>query len=106
MLPNEYKYHNGEKKYILKQIVYKYIPPEMMKRKKMGFGIPVEKWLHVELKDLVYEYLSDEHLTKHNLFTAEYVQHLTRSFFNGRSDLYLKIWHLLMFQMWYQRWIA
>jgi len=105
-LPSEYKYHNGEKKFILKNIVYNYIPREMMERKKMGFGIPVEKWLQHELKDLVYEYLSDAQLSKHNFFNQESVQHLTRSFFSGRTDLYLKIWHLLMFQMWYQRWIA
>jgi asparagine synthase (glutamine-hydrolysing) len=105
-LPSEYKYHNGEKKYILKKIVYKYIPREMMERKKMGFGIPVEKWLQQELRSLVHEYLSESHLHKHKFFNVEYVRDLTRSFFNGRTDVYLKIWHLLMFQMWYQRWIA
>jgi len=104
-LPNDYKYHNGSKKYILKQIVYKYIPKEMMDRKKMGFGIPVEKWLSNELKGLVKEYLSEKALNDHKLFKAESIHQLTLSFFNGRTDLYLKIWHLLMFQMWYQRWM-
>jgi asparagine synthase (glutamine-hydrolysing) len=105
-LPNEYKYHSGSKKYILKQIVHKYIPREMMERKKMGFGIPLEQWLQNELKDLVNEYLSDSYLDKHNFFNAGYVQNLVHSFYKGRTDLYLKIWHLLMFQMWYQKWIA
>jgi len=105
-LPNEYKYRNGIKKYLLKEIVYKYIPKEMMERKKMGFGIPVEKWLQNELKDLVKEYLSDQSLATHGLFKKEYIQNLIRSFFNGRTDLHLKIWYLLMFQMWYQKWVA
>lgn len=104
-LPNEYKYHNGEKKYIIKQIVYKYLPREIMDRKKMGFGIPVAKWLNNELKELVQEYLSETALNKHKLFKGAYVQHLVSSFFNGRTDLYLKIWYLLMFQMWYERWM-
>jgi len=104
-LPNEYKYHSGNKKYILKQIVHKHIPREMMERKKMGFGIPVEQWLQHELKDLVNEYLSDSYLGKHNFFNAGHVQNLVRSFYKGRTDLYLKIWHLLMFQMWYEKWI-
>jgi len=104
-LPNDYKYHHGSKKYILKQIVYKYIPKEMMDRKKMGFGIPVEKWLSNELKGLVKEYLAEKALNDHKLFKTESIQKLTLSFFNGRTDLYLKIWHLLMFQMWYQRWM-
>jgi len=104
-LPSEYKYHQGNKKYILKKIVYKYIPIEMMERKKMGFGIPVEKWLQNELKDLLEEYLSDQYLDKHKLFKPGYVQNLIRLFFNGRTDLYLKIWYLLMFQMWYEKWM-
>jgi asparagine synthase (glutamine-hydrolysing) len=103
-LPNEYKYHNGDKKYIIKQLVYKYIPKEMMDRKKMGFGIPVDKWLNNELKGLVQEYLSEAKLNEHKLFNTAYVHKITSSFFNGRTDLYLKIWYLLMFQMWYERW--
>jgi len=105
-LPGEYKYRQGVKKYMLKEIVYKYIPREMMERKKMGFGIPVEQWLQHELQDLVREYLSEQSLNNHRLFKKEYVQNLTRSFFNGRTDLHLKIWYLLMFQMWYQRWMT
>ena len=72
----------------------------------MGFGIPVEKWLEDELKDLLREYLSSQYLDKHRLFKTEYIQNLTHTFFNGRTDLYLKIWYLLMFQMWYQKWMA
>ncbi len=103
-LPNDYKYHKGEKKYILKQIVYKYVPKEMMDRKKMGFAIPIDKWLQTELKELVMEHLSSSGLSKHQLFNESYIQKLTDSFFNGRTDLYLKIWYLLMFQMWYAKW--
>ena len=77
-----------------------------MDRKKMGFGIPVEKWLNNELKALVQEYLSPYSLNKHQLFKEEYVQNLTSSFFGGRTDLYLKIWYLLMFQMWYEKWMG
>jgi asparagine synthase (glutamine-hydrolysing) len=103
-LPNEFKYNKGEKKYILKQLVYKYVPKEMMDRKKMGFAIPVDNWLQLELKELVMEHLSEASLNKHQLFNAAYIQKLTDSFFNGRTDLYLKIWYLLMFQMWYAKW--
>lgn len=105
-LPNEYKYHNGDKKYIIKQIVYKYIPKEMMDRKKMGFGIPVEKWLSNELKDLVKEYLAPHKIKEHGLFHSHHVEKLTTAFFSGRTELYLKIWYLLMFQMWYEKWMS
>jgi len=104
-LPSEYKYHNGQKKYILKQIVHKYIPKEIMERPKMGFGIPIENWLNNELKSLVQEYLSEENLKVHDLFNAKVVSKFVSDFFNGRKERHLKIWYLLMFQMWYRHWM-
>lgn len=104
-LPSEYKYYEGQKKYILKQIVHKYIPQQIMNRPKMGFGIPVETWLSSELKELVQEYLSKENIQRHGLFSYSEIQKLVKEFFNGRTENHLKIWYLLMFQMWYDKWI-
>lgn len=104
-LPSDYKYHNGSKKYILKQIVHKYIPRELMERPKMGFSIPIENWLNNELKDLVQENLGEAHLKQHNLFHIAEVKKLLEQFFSGRTELHLKVWYLLMFQMWYNHWI-
>lgn len=77
-----------------------------MERPKMGFAIPVEKWLSNELRPLVREYLSPSKINMHQLFKADEVEKLCTDFYNGRKEKYLKIWHLLMFQMWYQKWIA
>jgi asparagine synthase (glutamine-hydrolysing) len=105
-LPSDYKYFKGRKKYILKQIVHKYVPKEIMERPKMGFGIPVEKWLADELKPLVMEYLSPEKVNVHGLFNTEEVNNLCADFYNGRKEKHLKIWHILMFQMWYEKWMV
>jgi asparagine synthase (glutamine-hydrolysing) len=105
-LPSDYKYYQGQKKYILKQIVHKYIPQQQMERPKMGFAIPVETWLANELNELVRYYLSEAKLKEHNLFNVSEVEKLTTEFFSGRTEKYLKIWHLLMFQMWYEKWMA
>ncbi|HEX8331216.1 MAG TPA: asparagine synthase (glutamine-hydrolyzing) [Segetibacter sp.] len=105
-LPSEFKYYNGQKKFVIKRIVHQYIPKELMDRPKMGFGIPVENWLCDELKDLVREYLSEESLKAHGLFNIAEVQKLVNEFFNGRTEKHLKIWYLLIFQMWYKRWIC
>ena len=104
-IPSEYKYYNGQKKYIVKQIVHKYIPKEIMDRPKMGFGIPIENWLSNELKGLVQEYLGEKSLQEHGLFNIKEVQKLVTDFFNGHKEKHLKIWYLLMFQMWYQKWM-
>ncbi|GAA4728139.1 asparagine synthase (glutamine-hydrolyzing) [Flavisolibacter ginsenosidimutans] len=105
-LPSEYKYRNGQKKYILKEIVHKYVPKEIMERPKMGFGIPVETWLTNELRPLVEEYLSEHSLQQHGLFNVSAVQKTVADFFNGRKEKHLKVWYLLMFQMWYKQWMA
>lgn len=104
-LPTHYKYHKGTKKYILREIVHKYIPRDIMERPKMGFDIPVEQWLQGELKPLVQSYLSGGALD-HGLFQKETVEQLLKDFYAGRTEKFMKIWHLLMFQMWYKTWMA
>jgi asparagine synthase (glutamine-hydrolysing) len=103
-LPSSHKYYNGQKKYILRQIVHKYLPREIMERPKMGFGIPMEQWLTSELRPLVEEHLSEEALNRHGLFNVAEVRKLVAEFLNGRKEKHLKVWYLLMFQMWYKQW--
>jgi asparagine synthase (glutamine-hydrolysing) len=103
-LPTDYKYRNGQKKFILKEIVHRHIPREMMERPKMGFGIPVETWMKNELRDLVEEAFSDKNL-EHGIFNTGEVKTIVKDFLNGRSEKYLKVWYLLMFQLWYQKWM-
>ena len=73
-LPDDFKYFNGNKKYILKEIVHQYIPKEMMERPKMGFAIPIENWLGTDLKDQVLYYLSDENIMKQDIFDLKFIQ--------------------------------
>jgi asparagine synthase (glutamine-hydrolysing) len=104
-LPVEYKYHHGQKKYILKQIVHKYVPQKLMDRPKMGFGIPVQDWLSQELRTLLLDYVNDASLSQHNLFNKNLVLNIVDEFLSGKKEHYLRVWHLLMFQMWYRQWM-
>lgn len=104
-LPSDFKYRGREKKYILKQIVHRHIPQQMMERPKMGFSIPIADWLGAELKPMVREHLNEQSLAVHGLFDAREVTKLTRDFFNGHTEKHVKIWHLLMFQLWYRQWL-
>lgn len=104
-LPDSYKYHNGIKKYILREIVYRYLPKEMLNRPKMGFAIPIGSWLQNELREKVEYYLSDSRIEKQNLLNRDYVKKIKADFFNGKKELTDKVWYLLMFQMWHERWM-
>ena len=104
-LPDEYKYKDGVKKRILKDLVHDYVPKELMDRPKMGFAIPIANWLQNELRHLVEEFCSESRLKEHNLFDTENIQKLLNEFFNGKKEYDMKVWYLLMFQMWYDKWM-
>jgi asparagine synthase (glutamine-hydrolysing) len=104
-LPNQYKINNGQRKYILKQIVHKYVDAKLMDRPKMGFMVPVSTWLQNELKPLVDKYTSREFIEKQGIFDYSYVEDICRKFYNGGKEKHEKIWFLLVFQLWYDKWI-
>ena len=104
-LPMEYKYNNGNKKFIIKEIVHKYIPKEIMDRPKMGFGIPIANWLQHDLKPFVDQYFDEAFIIKQNIFNNDEIQRIKKSFYHGKIERAEKIWFLLMFQMWYDRWM-
>jgi len=104
-LPDNYKYHHGEKKYILKEIVHQYIPKSLMDRPKMGFAIPIENWLMCDLKEKVLYYLDDEKIKSQGIFEAHVVRKLKDDFNSGKKEYAVKMWYLLMFQMWHEKWM-
>jgi asparagine synthase (glutamine-hydrolysing) len=103
-LPDNFKYHNGIKKYILKEIVHDYVPKSLMDRPKMGFAIPIADWLRNDLRDLLESYLSEDRIRKEGLLNWDYVADLKSKFLHGRKEYDLKIWYLLMFEMWMEKW--
>lgn len=104
-LPDNYKYHNGIKKHILKEITHQYIPKELMDRPKMGFAIPIEDWLMNDLKDKVNHYLSEEKIKQQGILSVNYINQLKTQFYSGKKELGVKLWYVLMFQMWYEKWM-
>jgi len=103
-LPDSFKYHEGVKKRILRDIVHDYIPLELMNRPKMGFAIPIAEWMQSELKDLVHDYINEKNIVEQGLFEWKEVDKLMKAFYGGKKEYDMKIWYLLMFQMWYKKW--
>jgi len=101
-LPNHFKYHKGTKKRILRDITHRYIPKEMMDRPKMGFAIPLQKWLQEGLLRNYMHFFDNNFVTAQGLFNPPAIQDLLRQFERGNGLYTLRIWHYLMFQMWYE----
>ena len=104
-LPDEYKYHNGVKKRILREITHDYIPEKLLDRPKMGFAIPIAKWLKNDLRDYLEEYLNEDRIVKQGIFNWEFVEKLKIDFYGGRKEYDSKLWYFLMFQMWHEMWM-
>ena len=104
-LPDDLKYHRGEKKFLLKEIVHRHIPKSVMDRPKMGFAIPIGKWLRNELRDSLEAFVNKEKIEQHGLLNWEAVSSMKEAFYGGKTELDVKLWYVFMFQMWYERWM-
>lgn len=87
-------------KWPLKQVLYKYLPQEMMERPKMGFGVPIHEWLRAELKEWAQDLLSFERLKKQGLYSPTLVQSTLNKHFHGEENNAAKLWDILMVQAW------
>ena len=102
-LPVEMKIKNGQQKYLMKKLLEKFLPDDLIYRKKWGFPAPVGIWLAGELGFLIDKYLGAAVLKKQGLFNPEAVQRFVIEFRNGKSFHYKRIWALIVFQLWYEK---
>ncbi len=100
-LSSSLKIRKGVNKYLLKEVLYEYLPKEMFDRPKWGFSVPLTKWLKGDLKYLVDEYLSENMINKHNVVNYKEVLKLKHDFLNKNVDyLYNRIWLLISLHQW------
>lgn len=103
-LPSSYKLRDGVSKFMFREIVHRYIPRELMERPKMGFMVPVEDWGRKELRDLFRQYTEPGLVKKHGILNAGEVTRVMDVYFSGKKMNFQKIWFIMMFQMWHERW--
>lgn len=111
-IPHGFKFHKGDKKHILKDIAYDYIPKELLDRPKVGFGVPLDKWLRGPLKEQLLAYSEKEYLERQGIFDAEYVSGMVRDYIKtgdggpATGANYSKLsWSFFIFEQWYQRYL-
>ncbi len=105
VLPSTYKLNEGVSKRLLKDIVHKYIPKEMMIRPKMGFGIPVKNWLKNELRELFEEIVDVKFLKEQDLLNSELVLELKKDYLNDKLHDFERLWFVFIFLQWYKKWM-
>lgn len=105
-LPSTFKYHDGVKKVLLKEIVHQHIPPELMVKRKMGFGAPIHSWLdQPKGKEFARPYFDLTKIEQQGILNPAAVEAIIIPYFDGKTADFNKVWLLLVFQMWYEKWM-
>jgi asparagine synthase (glutamine-hydrolysing) len=99
-LPLYLKIRKRENKWILRQILYKYVPPALIERPKMGFGIPIDHWLRGPLRDWAESLLSEQSLSKHGLLNSGCIREKWHEHLSGNHNWHYLLWDVLVFQDW------
>ena len=104
-LPEEIKMARGATKALFKCAMAPFLPPELLRRKKMGFSCSIDQWLRVELKELAYDTLLSPTAIGRKLFRPDRVRRLLDEHCSITRDHHPRLWALLMLEMWFRTWI-
>ncbi|WP_411851445.1 asparagine synthase (glutamine-hydrolyzing) [Stenotrophomonas sp. LGBM10] len=103
-LPMSLKHRDGVSKYLLKRVLGRYVPQDMVHRPKRGFGAPVSEWLKGDLRGWADELLAPARLAAEGVFNVAAVAPLWQQFQQGERKWHTHLWNVLMFQAWQAHW--
>jgi asparagine synthase (glutamine-hydrolysing) len=102
-LPVSMKVRRGQGKWILRQVLNRYVPPALVERPKMGFGVPIDRWLRDDLRDWAEALLDEKRLADEGIFNVELVRAKWREHRSGAGNWHYYLWPILMFQGWLEQ---
>ncbi len=105
-LPGRFKHRNGTGKLILRHLLYRYLPKDLVDRPKMGFGIPLGDWIRGPLREWAEELLSPHRIRSQGYLRQETVSRIWEEHVTGKCNHQYTLWNILMFQAWLERWGA
>jgi asparagine synthase (glutamine-hydrolysing) len=104
-IPSSLKLRHGDGKHVLKRAMERALPPEILTRKKMGFGVPLGAWFRRELRDMTRDVLLSPRARQRGIFRPSEVEALLATHDSGRRDCSARLWALLCFELWMGQWM-
>ena len=99
-MPLDYKIRNGEGKWLLKQVLFRHVPRQLIERPKMGFSLPLHDWLRGSLRDWAEALLDEKLLLQQGYFYPELIRMMWIEHLSGKYNHQDQLWNILMFQAW------
>lgn len=103
-LPLDMKIRNGQSKWLLRQVLFRYVPQEMIDRPKQGFSLPLDSWLRGPLREWAEALLDESRLRREGYLHPAPVRRRWQEHLNGKRNWQHWLWNVLMFQAWRERW--
>ena len=105
-LPLCMKIRDGKGKWLLRQVLYRYVPQALIERPKQGFGVPIYSWLRGPLSDWAEGLLDVSRLRREGFINPVLVHNKWHEHLSGRRNWQYWLWNILMFQAWHERWLG
>jgi asparagine synthase (glutamine-hydrolysing) len=99
-VPLGLKIRDGQGKWLLRQVLYRYVPRQLIERPKMGFGVPIDLWLRAPLREWAESLIDERRLRNEGFLHPEPVRQRWKDHLTGKSNWQYALWDVLMFQAW------
>ena len=103
-MPTHMKLRDGQSKWLLRQVLYRHVPRDLVERPKMGFAIPLDGWMRGPLRDWMESLLDESRLAQQGWLDPRPVRRAWQDHLAGRGNHWQALWNIAMLQAWAERW--